>query len=114
MTEVNEQLEVVLKAHAENELEFARVQKDIELQAKHIKEIQEEIQKKVKPLVDKAKKKEMRIQNYTLELQRVIMLKHQQEGIIEFLGGTVPEETKIELPQPVPEEELLQDVGSSE
>lgn len=100
-------LDKVLEAHKENELEFKKLEKIIEGQAKKIQELQKQVQAAAQPFITKGQKFEKLIQNNTLRLQKLIIKKHQLEGVIEQLGGNIPEETKLVLPDLIDEEELL-------
>lgn len=101
-----------LKAHADNEQNFVKVQTTLIEQSKHVQALQKKLERITKPVMEQAKKYEALIQNNTIKMQGVLILKHQLEGAIKQLGGEIPEETKMVLPSLLEnEDELLQSVA---
>lgn len=100
-------LDEVLNAHKANELEFKKLEQTIERQGNKIGSLQKEIQELAKPLIKRAKKFEIKMQNNTITMQKIIIRKHQLEGAILQMGGIIPKDTEIVLPELLPEEEEL-------
>ena len=96
-----------IKQYEENFLNFKKLEGELVNLQHRGEQLQKEINNLVKPYQVKAKKLEIRIQNKHMAIQRSLLEKYKLEGVINHLGGTVPETMQIPLPDDIPEENPL-------
>lgn len=112
-------LEQALEQHFINQNKMAEYEDTMKRWAKDTESItinirdeqqkaEKELRKVVEPMNRKLTKLQRKLQNKNIEMIKLTIKKHELEGVVKFLGGEIPKEFEVSLPEPVAEETMTE------